>query len=828
MKQLEKPSSYIGKFEVLVKNLCNPYEHPIYLSTILGLSEDSVQSFLQKILTQQVALSQPKESRQGAEQLGVLSQHSTSDVSSKQEVVQEKEKEWENSLSQDIKKKIEELGKDTLTRRQIEEAIDGVLEEALGKYKTSSEAQKSISWLKESSKDWLDKYLEELIRGAIRRDLASQKLEDDNRYRKLEQIIRELWVIFAESLLRGEFLEEPEYSVILGRIVKYISDTYTGFSSEELVYLHPVLPKIHALCQELSYMCQRIRIQISEDAKKRRVFHAPVSQAFNRPYIGGLDAEEIQHANLFYEFGQRLIEVTRVDVMGVIDAETISSLFLFDKQCCLLLEDQDEGEAKPINFPWDTAVRRVFQRIRAKVSLLLFQSFYKPQLDDISKTIDKGKSIGEPYHRAKSFEVLYEGKRYNVVSKSESSLDSLCDVLACFENLTPCTYEATPSSDVEAYNRYIGRGGAIKGDVPKSPDDLLEQLLGKANKPEGDLQSCEDLPLDILLAMMKKLSERRKEEKGNSDSFARAMEELLKGFSSRIQTYKDFVAADQKSRSYGDSFFSLGSDSDVSKETGVKDEFSADIDRGRQASMSVCQEKEEVIFISSYGCKLVNTQSLEREAYPRYNRLYRQWLSEAQTEALKAAEKAKEEAQSVMKEAQRVMEEVPKMVGETKEKVNEKLNEKLNEFVQGARQESISILSVFAALTAFISGSIMILKGSDTLADYLILAGTLYIFILSIISFLYFRKIEGEKSFDWIKNLVLFVSILLAFVAIGFGFYTKIGLGQKEEIEIKHESTFRQVIPRPTSVPSEKQLESSSAQKDLISQPSSASIPAMR
>lgn len=105
MKQLEKPSSYIGKFEVLVKNLCNPYEHPIYLSTILGLSEDSVQSFLQKILTQQVALSQPKESRQGAEQLGVLSQHSTSDVSSKQEVVQEKEKEWENSLSQDIKKR---------------------------------------------------------------------------------------------------------------------------------------------------------------------------------------------------------------------------------------------------------------------------------------------------------------------------------------------------------------------------------------------------------------------------------------------------------------------------------------------------------------------------------------------------------------------------------------------------------------------------------------------------------------------------------------------------------------------------------------------------
>ena len=193
----------------------------------------------------------------------------------------------------------------------------------------------------------------------------------------------------------------------------------------------------------------------------------------------------------------------------------------------------------------------------------------------------------------------------------------------------------------------------------------------------------------------KKEKEKEKEQEPELDSakYAEAMGTLLKCFSENIQHYKEFVAADQKRALYENSFFTIDN-YDLS------------------------------IFISSYGCKLFDTEALEHEAYHQYNRLYRKWLSKAQAEtAIKVAKEvtktANDAAESFAKEAQNIRLDV--------------------------RRESMSTISVFVALITFISVGISILKGVNNLPDYMILAGTLYVFIASIIGFLYFKKIETPQ-----------------------------------------------------------------------------------
>ncbi|BAK25198.1 hypothetical protein PGTDC60_1041 [Porphyromonas gingivalis TDC60] len=314
---------------------------------------------------------------------------------------------------------------------------------------------------------------------------------------------------------------------------------------------------------------------------------------------------------------------------------------------------------------------------------------------------------------------------------------------------------------------------------------------------EGKKFDSKYYPTDILLSLMRTLEEeytkkekekeKEKEQEPELDSakYAEAMGTLLKCFSENIQHYKEFVAADQKRALYENSFFTIDN-YDLS------------------------------IFISSYGCKLFDTEALEHEAYHQYNRLYRKWLSKAQAEtAIKVAKEvtktANDAAESFAKEAQNIRLDV--------------------------RRESMSTISVFVALITFISVGISILKGVNNLPDYMILAGTLYVFIASIIGFLYFKKIEtpqptgetpqptgetpqskgetpqpgGEtpqskgKQFatrckHFIKKItpaevMLFFLVVFAILVIGIGFCLK--NDQKlnsKEVEIQQEQFFKQII----------------------------------
>ena len=609
----------------------------------------------------------------------------------------------------------------------------------------------------------------------------------------LDDIVHDLWVHLSLSLLQGEFLADKEYSIKLNDIVKKIKKSYDN-ELEEIKYLHPILPRIHALCQELSYTCQLIRIQIEEygtDTHKHRIFLAPVFDLISMPYAGGVYSREMLQADLFYDLASRLIAMTKIDICGVINPSAVSSLFLLYKQCTQFIGNA--GNTGPFQslFPWDGNVKDIFSLIQAKTSLLLVHSFYKPSIDESTGKLDLEKSISIPYSRVENFELLYEGERYILKGKATPDLSLLCNTgFKEFDNLKPVTLSKinekklsdVGKSDIENYNTYIENGRAIRKNLPNQ-EELKKELF------EGKKFDSKYYPTDILLSLMRTLEEeytkKEKEQEPELDSakYAEAMGTLLKCFSENIQHYKEFVAADQKRALYKDSFFTI-------------------------------ENHDLSIFISSYGCKLLDTEALEHEAYHQYNRLYRKWLSKAQAETInytgQIAKKATKDAVERANHASEKANQASEKANQASEKANQASSE-AESFAKEAqnirldvRRESMSTISVFVALITFISVGISILKGVNNLPDYMILAGTLYVFIASIIGFLYFKKEEtpqpGGKPFaTFLKKIapaevMLFFSVVFAILAIGIGFCLK--NDQKlnpKDVEIQ-EPFFKQII----------------------------------
>lgn len=834
-KQDEIPL-HIDTFQKQVELLCKPYEHPKYLELIEFKSDPQkkLKDDLNKIINE--TLSQPKTVECDPKALFSLK-------TSLQDCINSTLKEESDSS------KVEQS---TLTAK---------LTELQNNLKTTIAKTKETGFSHEPSKIFLDALREKLInciqpyiddltkliQAIISRDPGTLQNEEEDITKKqdarktgllsftpnetsrllekrctcLDNIIVDLWISFSKSLLEGELLKDAKYSITLKEIIKKIRETLDSSGPEEIIYLHPILPRIHELCQELSYVCQRVRIQIKDSSEKpsskHKVFHAPVVDLAGKPYAGPADSAEVLKANLFHDLGKRLIEMTRIDITGVIDDQTVTSLMSLHKQCERL---EKNGEAKRLEFPTDIEIKRIFKAIKAKTSLLLFQSFYKPQINDKEGKIDVEKSNDTPYQRAKDFEILYEGEKFYLIKKEGSSKNTLLGYqIDDFKYLSPSNNSATDNSatDIGKYDKYVEQGKRRKEKTPQDKEKrkkILEDLLDNP-KNIKEVPSIDDFSLDTLLALMKELKEMKrsyqekeeeeKEKKDNTSKYAQAIGHLLKYFSERIQSYKDFVSAEQKLNKFEDSFYEI-----------------------------VHEGKKQQIFISSYGCKLIHTQALQDEAYPKYNRLYRQWVSEAQDEALnkanevkkgaddatqkateaskaaenayKAAENAYKAAQDVSNTAQDVSkaaqdaskaaDKASKAAADAKVKLyfisntqtefkndiettKHNLDSKISDLQISTRKEAISILSIFVALLSFISGGINILQGAAGVADYLILTATLYIFIASIIFFLYFKGIEGdkqEKELNWSKIVMLIataIAIRVVVVGLCIKYYNK-------------------------------------------------------
>lgn len=762
---------YIDKFKEQVELLLNPYEHPKYLELLEGKKDllNKLQTELKNIITN--TLVEPKDNPE--------------QISLKTRIVAVIDDNFKNS------------------NYTLLSALGPILETEFDFYSSKSsykELQGFINDLNKKLQDSLTTNKEEIIeeirsniQALIRREPAKSqedtiKSEQDsapiqqnsstssvqNIYDKLDDIIGDLWTSFSKSLLEGEFLKDSKYHIKLQDIISEIKHTYDTSSQEETIYLHPILPYIHELCQELSYMCLRIRVQIEvsqeEASCKRKVFHAPVSDLARKLYAGGMNSEEMLKAKLFHDLGKKLIEMTRIDISGIIDDQAIPPLLLLYKQCERL---KAENDAMCRDFPTDLYIKAIFKAICAKTSLLLFQSFYKPVVSPNNpRELDTDKSIKNPYTRAKNFEILYEGNRYYVEKKGETKKNLLYDIINEYKSLIPFEKPSTDNStdnstdkptDIRNYDDYVTeenkkeKGKEKWKDALQNEEKQKEILEGLLNDPKNI--NAEHLiyfrSLDLLLALMKRLKKMKEEGKNNYDTskYAQALGYLLKCFSEWIQSYKDFVSAEQKRNKFEDSFYEIDQE-------GIK----------------------QPIFISSYGCKLIHTHALQDEAYPKYNRLYWQWISEAQDEALNKANEANTNAIDANQKAKAVSKkskEVEGKLSRVQRETIKKITTVINKVQADSRRESISTLSIFVALLSFISGGINILQGAAGLADYLILTATLYIFIASIIFFLYFKTIEGdkqEKELNWSKIVMLIataIAIRVVVVGLCIKYYNK-------------------------------------------------------
>ena len=781
---------YIDKFKEQVELLFNPYEHPKYLELL-----DGKKDLLNKLLI---------------ELKDIINNTS----------VEPENNEDQTSLKKRINAIIDEKFKDS--NYTLLSALGPSLEAEFAFYSPKpsyEELQDFINDLNKKLQDSLSANKEEIIneirnniQARIRREpVISQedtsKSEQDsapiqqnsstssvqNIYDKLDDIIGDLWISFSKSLLEGEFIKDAEYSKKLEEIITKIKNIYDTSSQEETIYLHPILPFIHELCQELSYMCLRIRVQIEEPQEeascKRKVFHAPVSDLARKLYAGGMNSEEMLKARLFHDLGKKLIEMTRIDISGIIDDQAIPPLLLLYKQCERLKNDKKDST----DFPTNLDIKAIFKAICAKTSLLLFQSFYKPVVgSDKSSLLNKNESIKNPYTRAKKFEILYEGKRYYIQKKEgekegekEGKKDDLLyKKINEFNDLQPFKKPSLDNStdnptDIKNYDNYVKEENKEKWkDVLQNEEEQNKILEGLLNDPKNI--NAEHLiyfrSLDLLLALMKRLKKMKEEEKNNYNTikYAQALEYLLKCFSEWIQSYKDFVSAEQKRNEFEDSFYEIDQEG-----------------------------RKQPIFISSYGCKLIHTQALQDEAYPKYNRLYRQWVSEAQDEAV-----------------DRALIKINKVVSERQKETTTAINK-----VQAdSRRESISTLSIFVALLSFISGGISILKGETDVEDYLILTSTLYFFIAAMIFFLYFKAIEGDnpkKKFNS-EKIVLAVSMGFAVILICHGLrnkdYNKTEVQDSKgslEMNVKVEN-FKQASPNEKQTVNPSSSSDSSKTSDVI------------
>ena len=739
--QIDK-TLYIDKFKEQVELLLYPYEHPIYLK-LLGLRENPQKKF-----------------KEGLDE--IIEDNLTS--SNNDEDIPERFRDLKTRLQKEIdialKEETNESGDRLLSEKELKDNLVSrprllynnlvdIFTDFKKNYSSEIYFLAFIKSLEEQLKRHIDEYkkcIKIFIQDIIRRDTIKEKQylvqfagvipifsePNDKTYIILDDTIKDLWTSFSKSLLEGEFIKDAEYSKKLEEIITKIKDIYDTSLQKETIYLHPILPFIHELCQELSYMCLRIGVQIEkpqeEASCKRKVFHAPVSDLARKLYAGGVNSGEMLKARLFHDLGKKLIEMTRIDISGIIDDQAIPPLLLLYKQCERLKDDKKAS----LDFPTDTDIKAIFKAICAKTSLLLFQSFYKPVVS--AGILDKDESIKNPYTRAKKFEILYEGNRYYVEKEEGEKDDLLYNEINEFNDLKPFKKPSLDNStnkptDIKNYDNYVTEENKKKWkDVLQNEEEQNKILEGLLNDPKN-INSDHLIyfrSLDLLLALMKRLKKMKEEGKNNYDTskYAQALEHLLKYFSEWIQSYKDFVSAEQKRNEFKDSFY------------------------------TVEDEKKQPIFISSYGCKLIHTQALQDEAYPKYNRLYRQWVSEAQDEAV-----------------DRALIKINKVVSERQKETTTAINK-----VQAdSRRESISTLSIFVALLSFISGGISILKGETDVEDYLILTSTLYFFIAAMIFFLYFKAIEGDnpkKKFNSAK-IVLAVSMGFAVILICHGLRNK-------------------------------------------------------
>lgn len=246
----------------------------------------------------------------------------------------------------------------------------------------------------------------------------------------LSAVNAQFWAYFALSLLTGEYLRHAGYSDSLEAIVKDIKGKY--YKGDSRKFLHPVLPVAHNLCQNLLHKCLLMRQQIEVTNGNQTLFFPEETIALSSDYSRYEEqGREIKEAEYIQKLGLKLIEMTSIDFLGIIDEEKIKSLANLYNLCEEVLASPEkhiqifEKEAYTTKdrqvIVIDGSGRYIINAIKIKTSLLLYQSFFRPSLQLVPTTQDESIKVfsiekeneKSLYGALKNLQVVFKGECYD-------------------------------------------------------------------------------------------------------------------------------------------------------------------------------------------------------------------------------------------------------------------------------------------------------------------------------------------------------------------------------------------------------------------------------
>lgn len=579
---------------------------------------------------------------------------------------------------------------------------------------------------------------------------------------KQDVVIRDLWISLCQSLLSGEYLFDAEYSEKLNLALELIRNLDEEYYAS---CRHPVLTSVYKICLRIREICELTRLQITEYQHKEESRPKGKRSVYcwhgedNIVREGDKFGREGEHyAEQFESFMVLMVKMTHIDISGTMRRTDIQDLQKLYDYCAPM----EARGGVPLLPPHEFSAS-VIRAIKAKTSLLITQSFYKP----CSMIGVKPESLfnnEDVYHSTKSTLFLHKGRRYFhnsddfplyelLTTKSkyhnELYLGDFRDLIRVLGINFRWNMEG---EDISNYIQYINKGRELESQGKGVLNTTLN-LQEYTNLTENLKKT--KLEIDNILA---------KEDKETSDlnkldeqckkyiKQVNHLREALENIALYIRQYSSYIPVGVRTRGVWECLFVI--------------------------------DNQVEVFIASYGTKPILIDVLEDEVYPSLNLKYKEFSVNLQYVVYQVFMKETRHSKDVslrVEEQQKRQEKQEKSLKAYQEwqkkqeeslKAHQKWQEKQEESLKKQEAQYISILGIFAAIIVFVMTTTTIFKEANTLLEFLsvLCAG----FGLTALFLFFFKKPENEGG------CVLIGTIFFALIFSAVFAFCDAGHSQKE------------------------------------------------
>lgn len=527
---------------------------------------------------------------------------------------------------------------------------------------------------------------------------------------KQDVVIRDLWISLCQSLLSGEYLFDAEYSKKLNQALELIRDFDEKYSAS---YRHPVLASVYKICLRIREICELTRLQISEyqhkeesSAKGKRSVYCRHGEDIVRQ--GDKFGREGEHyAEQFESFMVLMVKMTYIDISGTMRRTDIQDLQKLHDYCASM---EARGGVPLLSSREFNA--SVIRAIKAKTSLLITQSFYKPcsMIGVKPECLFNNKDL---YHSTKSTLFLHKGRSYfhnsddsplyELLTTKRKSLNELYlgdfRDLAHSRSINPLW--DTEGKDILDYIQYLNKGrelesrgkGVLNTTLNLQEYNDLTNHLEKTKLEIDDILAKEDKEATDLNMLSKYI------EKIN------ILREALENIALYIRQYSSYIPVGVRTRELWECLFII--------------------------------DNRVEVFIASYGTKPILIDVLEDEVYPSLNLKYKEFSVNLQYVVYQVFMKETRHSKDVS----------------LRVKEQQKRQEKQEESLKAQEMQYISILGIFAAIIVFVMTTTTIFKEANTLLEFLsvLCAG----FGLTALFLFFFKKPEEKDERSFIRIAII-------------------------------------------------------------------------